>query len=45
VNGQVGAFREVLAELIGDLLRAGQSVRSIAARLGRSPSTVSRDRP
>ena len=44
VNGQVGTFREVLAELIGDLLRAGQSVPSIAARLRRSPSTVSRDR-
>ena len=29
--------------LIGDLLRAGQSVRSIAARLGRSPSTISRE--
>ena len=26
--------------LIGDLLRTGQSVRSIAARLGRSPSTT-----
>ena len=29
--------------LIGDLLRAGQSVRSIAAQLGRSPSTISRE--
>src|SRR5450755_435623 len=29
--------------LIGDLLRAGHSVRSIAARLGRSPSTISRE--
>jgi DNA-binding CsgD family transcriptional regulator len=29
--------------VIGDLLRAGQSVRSIAARLGRSPSTISRE--
>jgi IS30 family transposase len=29
--------------LIGDLLRAGHSVRSVAARLGRSPSTISRE--
>ena len=29
--------------LIGDLLRAGQSVRSVASVLGRSPSTVSRE--
>ena len=29
--------------LIGDLLRTGQSIRSIAVRLGRSPSTISRE--
>jgi len=29
--------------LIGDLLRAGRSVRSIATELGRSPSTISRE--
>ena len=29
--------------LIGDLLRAGHSVRSVATVLGRSPSTVSRE--
>ena len=28
---------------IGDLLRAGQTIRAIAASLGRSPSTVSRE--
>ena len=28
---------------IGDLLRAGQTIRAIAASLGRSPSTISRE--
>ena len=36
-------FSEDERVLIGDLLRAGQSVRSIAVRLGRSPSTISRE--
>src|SRR5664280_3218348 len=36
-------FSEDERVLIGDLLRAGQSVRSIAVRLGRSPPTISRE--
>jgi hypothetical protein len=38
-GGDLGAVRV----LIGDLLRAGQLVRSIPIRLGRSPSTISRE--